>query len=61
LLFDRQIIAKLVLVLLSQKVLEEFASTKNLGLHDTHQELLVIYLLLIELLSVELLLLVDLW
>ena len=59
LLFDREIISKLILVLLLQKVYQELTSTKNLWFHDACQELLIIKLLFCKLFTGKFLFLVH--
>ena len=59
LLFDRQVITKLILILLLQEIHEEFAASENFGLHDRDEELLVVHLLFVQLLLGEFLFLVD--
>lgn len=61
LLFNREVISKLILVLLPQKVNEELATTKHFGLHDTRHEFLIINFFLLKLLARQFLFLVNLW
>jgi hypothetical protein len=61
LLFDGEIVSKLVLILLFQEIDQKLAAPEDLGFHDAAQELLIINFLFVELLSIELLLLVDEW
>lgn len=61
LLFNGEVISKLVLVLLPEEVHEEFTSSKNFRFHYRKKELLIVHLLFIKLLLAELFLLVYLW
>lgn len=59
LFLDRQVVAKFILILLSQKVNEKLAPAKDLRLHDACHEFLVVNLFLLKLLPRKLLLLID--
>ena len=61
LLFNTEIIPKLVLILLLQKVNQEFASSKHLRFQNRGQEFLIVNLLLMQLLPIQLFLLIHDW
>lgn len=46
-LLDREIVSKLILILLPQEVNEELTPSEDFGLHDTRQKLLIVDLLLV--------------
>ena len=60
LLFDGQIVSKLILVLFSQEIDKEFTSSQNFRFHNTRQKLLIIHFLFIQLFAVQFFLLIHL-